>query len=134
MSPKLHFMIRKKTRRLIALLCAAMLVWSQLALAAYACPLVAPAAAPAADMDMPADCAAEMNAKPSPLCKAHCAQSAQSNQTPSVDIPPLALASMVSAPALDVFEQRPARALHVHAVWLADASPPLRIQYQVFRN
>lgn len=129
-------MFRKKTRRLIVFLCAAMLVWSQLAVAAYACPQDVSFATPsvAATADMPPDCAGEMNTKPAPLCKAHCDQSPQSSQTPSIDIPPLALVSVVAVSLLDAFERRPARVLHSRAVWLTDASPPLRIQYQVFRN
>lgn len=134
MSPKLYFMMRKKTHRWIALLCAAMLVWSQLALAAYACPQLVPLAAPAAEEEMPADCAAEMNTNPSPLCKAHCAQSAQSSQTPSIDIPPFALTSLWFISPFAAFEASPVRAIHDRPVWLVDASPPLRIQFQVFRN
>lgn len=134
LSPKLHFMTRKKTRRWIALLCAAMLVWSQFAVAAYACPQLVSLIAPAAAAEMPADCAAGMNAKPSPLCKAHCAQSAQSSQTPSIDIPPLALASLWLISPFATFEPSPARAIHDRPMWLAAASPPLRIQFQVFRN
>lgn len=134
LSPKLYFMIRKKMRRWVALLCTAMLVWSQLAVAAYACPQLVPPAAPAAEVDMPADCAAGMNVKPSPLCKAHCAPSAQASQTPSIDIPPIEFTSLWLVSPFAVFELLPVRARHDHPVWLVDASPPLRIQYQVFRN
>lgn len=127
-------MMRKKIRCGLALLCAAMLVWSQLALAAYACPQLSSPLVAAAMSEMPADCAAEMHTKPSPLCEAHCAQSVQASQTPSIDLPPLALTSLWLVSLFDGFEPAPGRAFHDRPAWLADASPPLRIQFQVFRN
>lgn len=130
-------MLRKSTRRLIALLCTVMLVWSQLAVAAYACPLDLSFAAPAATAmaGMPADCAGDMDrdAKPSPLCKAHCDPSAQADHRASLDIPPLVLMSAAPAFLLGLAAPSVARAHPVRPAWLADASPPLRIQYQVFR-
>jgi hypothetical protein len=130
-------MLRKQTQRLIAFLCAAMLVWSQLAVAAYACPVELSFAAPAAAAmaGMPADCAGDMDmdAKPSPLCKAHCDPSAQADHRVSFDIPPLVLMSAAPAFLLDLAVPPAARAHPVRPSWLADASPPLRIQFQVFR-
>lgn len=130
-------MFRKQTRRLIAFLCTAMLLWSQLAVAAYACPRDFSAiVSPAVSMqDMPADCMddMDMDAKPSPLCKAHCDPSAQADHRASLDIPPLALVSAVPVSLIDLSAQPAVRAGSIRPAWLADASPPLRIQYQVFR-
>lgn len=133
-------MFRKQTRRLIAFLCTAMLLWSQLAVAAYACPRdFSTLASHAVSMqDMPADCTGDMgdmdmDAKPSPLCKAHCDPSAQADHRASLDIPPLALMSAAPVSLIDLSAQPAARVCPVRPAWLADASPPLRIQYQVFR-
>ena len=133
-------MFRKQTRRLIAFLCTAMLLWSQLAVAAYACPRdLSDIVSPAVSMqDMPAHCAGDMDdmdmdAKPSPLCKAHCDPSAQAEHRVSLDVPPLALMSAASVSLIDLSERPAARACPVRPAWLADSSPPLRIQYQVFR-
>ena len=41
-SPRLFYMFRKKTRRLVSLLTAMILVWSQFMLAVYACPQLVP--------------------------------------------------------------------------------------------
>lgn len=125
-------MLRKQTRRLIAFLCTAILVWSQLAVAAYACPLDLPVAAPQS-ASMPADCADDMDAKSPPLCKAHHAPSVQADHRPSLDIPPLVLTSAAPASPVGLSVPPAARARPVRPGWLADASPPLRIQYQVFR-
>lgn len=127
-------MFRKKTRRLMGFLCSAMLVWSQLALSAYACPVTSLATAPVAAAEMPPDCAAEMATKAPPLCKAHCEQPSQSSQTPTIDLPPIILVSIGVAPQPVSPEQIPAGVTLARSPWLADASPPLRIQYQVFRN
>lgn len=129
----LYFMLRKKTRRLMGFLCSAMLVWCQLALSAYACPITSLATVAAA-AEMPPDCAAEMATKASPLCKAHCEQPSQSSQTPGIDVPPVILISLGAVPLPVTPEQIPAGASLARSPWLADASPPLRIQYQVFRN
>jgi hypothetical protein len=125
-------MFRKEIRRLLAFLCAAMLVWSQLAVASYACPQVF--SSPASAAEMHPDCSGAMDPELPLLCKAHCENHAQSNQTPSVDIPPLTLLSLWLAPLPMAPETPVARTSHFPPVWLADASPPLRIQYQVFRN
>lgn len=111
-----------------------MLVWSQLAVAAYACPKDGSfTASPAAAMaDMSTDCARDMRTQPAPLCKAHCDPSVQSNQTPSFELPPVVL--VAQAPVLDVVDLPHMHAIFARPVWLVDASPPLRIQYQVFRN
>lgn len=128
-------MFPRKLRRVFAFLCAVILVSSQIAVAAYACPLNASMDVSAAveEANMPPDCAQEMGAKPSPLCKAHCDQSSQSNQVPVLDLLPAVLLSLWIAPSLDPFDQASSRPIPDEPRWLADSSPPLRIQYQVFR-
>lgn len=129
-------MFRKKIRRSIAFLCAVILISGQLAVAAYACPQqMAPLVAPnaAEDTNMSPDCAREMESKPTPLCKAHCDQSAQSNQVPAIDLLPFAGLGFWIVSHLDAGDRSSSRSLHDSPMWLVDASPPLRIQYQVFR-
>ena len=129
-------MFRKKIRRSIAFLCAVILISSQFAVAAYACPQqMTPFAAPnaAEETDMSSDCAREMGSKPSPLCKAHCDQSAQSDQVPAMHLLPFTWVGLWVVSHLDSVDQPSSRLLHNGPMWLTDASPPLRIQYQVFR-
>jgi len=128
-------MFSKKIRRSIAFLCAMILMSSQFAVAAYACPqmLSSPAPSAAEEANMPPDCADEMASKPSPLCKAHCDQSAQSDQVPAMHLLPFAWVGLWGVSHLDPVDQPSSRVLHNGPMWLTDASPPLRIQYQVFR-
>lgn len=128
-------MFPRSLRRVLAFLCAMILMSSQMAVAAYACPLSASMEASAAveETNMPPDCAQEMSAKPSPLCKAHCDQSSQSNQVPALDLLPVVLLSLWIAPSFDPFDPTSSRPIPDEPRWLADGSPPLRIQYQVFR-
>ena len=122
-------MLRKKLRRPIAFLCAVILMATQFAVAAYACP--AQRAAKAANV--PQDCVPNMEHKGSPLCKAHCNPSAQSNQVPAVDLLPFAALGFWVVPHLDTVDRFISRDIRGRPMWLTDASPPLRIQYQVFR-
>lgn len=122
-------MLRKTLRRPIAFLCAVILMATQFAVAAYACP--APSAAEAANV--PPDCAREMENKASPLCKAHCNPSVQSNQVPAVDLLPFAGLGFWIVPHLDTIDRFSSRDIRGSPMWLADASPPLRIRYKVLR-
>lgn len=128
-------MFSRNLRRILAFLCAVILMSGQIAVAAYACPLNASVDVPAAveEANMPPDCAREMRAKPSPLCKAHCDQSSQSNQVPALDLLPAVLLSLWIAPSPDPFDPASSHPIPDEPRWLADGSPPLRIQYQVFR-
>jgi hypothetical protein len=126
-------MFHKEIRRLLAFLCAAMLVWSQLAVAAYACPQFLSTAVPAAEAEMHPGCS-QMDPELPLLCKAHCENHAQSSHTPSIDIPPLTLLSLWVAPLPLVPESPAVRTSHSPPARLSGASPPLRIEYQVFRN
>ena len=128
-------MFRKKIRRVFAFLCAAILITSQFAVAAYACPQIFPSTAltSAEEAEMPPDCARQMESKPSPLCKAHCDQSAQTNQVPALDLLPFAWVGLWVVSRLEAVEPPSSRVFRDRPAWLTDASPPLRIQYQVFR-
>ena len=129
-------MLRKKLRRPVAFLCAVILMTTQFAVAAYACPQeVAPfvALSAAEEANMPPDCVREMEGKASPLCKAHCDQSAQSSQVPAIDLLPFAGFALWTLSPIDAVDRPSSRVLRDSLEWLADASPPLRIQYQVFR-
>jgi hypothetical protein len=71
----------------------------------------------------------------SPLCLAHCEQSAQSHQISSVpDLPPVALVTLfeILKPNIGSDTQSSIFVYH-HFLSLTEGSPPLRIQYQVFR-
>lgn len=114
-----------------------MLAFGQFIAAAYACPQEAPGvAAMSMDADMPPDCAMQqMNNKPSPACKAHCDQPSQSYQTPSLVVPPIALVALWTLTPFDEIDALPTtRSMPTVYKKQAGASPPLRIQYQVFRN
>ena len=126
-----------KISRFVAFLSAVMLAWSQIAISAYACPqdMLASIASMAAKTDMPVDCAKQMDDNPTPLCKAHCDQSSQSSQTPTMFVPAIALIELWPQTTLGSMEPMlPTRFAQAAPNKLAGASPPLRIQYQVFRN
>ncbi len=130
-------MLLKKTRRLISLLTAMILVWSQISVAAYACQQLAPSEPPSAAMEsaMSEGCVqvGQMDNKSSPLCKAHCAQVSQSSQTPALNLPPLVLVAILEIPRFNLVSLQPVQYIHDDFPPLTDGSPPLRIQYQVFR-
>ncbi len=122
-------MLTGTIRRLVAVFCVAMLGWSQFAVASYSCPQEAP------KMDSPhsmqSDCAGDMHRNPSLLCKVHCDKSAPSSHARDISAPALAVlytAMLIEQPEL--FET----SVHYHQNILAGAFPPLRIQYQSFRN
>lgn len=128
-------MVSKKIRRFIAFLCVAILLSGQFAVAAYACPQILASAAPSAaeEANMPPDCAREMASKPSPLCKAHCEQFAQSDLVPAMHPLPFAWVELWVVSHLDPVDQPSSRVLLNGPMWLTDASPPLRIRFRVFR-
>lgn len=128
-------MFRKKIRHAFAFLCAVILTSSQLAVAAYACPQMLPTNthASAREANMPPDCAREMGVNPSPLCKAHCTQASQASQVPAMDILPVVWLTLWIVPRLDTPPLAPSHAGRDGPAWLTEGSPPLRIQYQVFR-
>lgn len=98
-------------------------------MASYSC--LADAPKMASMHGMQSDCAGDMHQKPSLLCKVHCEKSAPSSHAPDVSTPILALlytALPVEQPAL--FET----AFNGRQPGLTGTFPPLRIQYQSFRN
>ena len=123
-------------RKFVALLALASLLFSQLALAAYACPGDAPgatgasAASSLADRPMP-NCDG-MDMEQSALCQAH----SQDGNPPleraqSPDVPPFIVASFIVAVAIDatpVPPPRPDRSLIARAT-----APPLAVLHCCFR-
>ena len=84
---------------------------------------------------MPEGCvhAGQMDKASYPLCKAHCAQASQSSQTPAFNLPPSVLVAILEIPRFNPVSLQPVQYLHNDFPPLTDGSPPLRIQYQVFR-
>ncbi len=129
-------MLRMNTRRLIALFAAVTLVWGQLAVAAYACtqPAVAESSSMVISSAMQADdCHRSMDEQSTPLCKAHCVQPAQSHQIAAPDIPSVQLVAIFDLPRLSPDNTRSGAFSRNDLPRSPDSSPPLRIQYQVFR-
>ena len=120
-------MLRKPHRPWIALLTVLLLVWGQLALAAYDCPRES-AAMGASGMHWHD----KSHDQGSGLCKAHCEQSSHSAQTPTFDLPSVALVALwsLSDPLQIVQGDLVSQAAFQPQI---SASPPLRIQFQVFR-
>ena len=95
-------------RRILSFLVAAALLFTQVALSAYACSL--PAGAPAVASAPEPDCC---GGTPSPLCGAHCAEQAQAQErtqaTLPVAPPSLAVATLVPALLVTHWAPQPAR-------------------------
>ncbi|MGV8933855.1 MAG: hypothetical protein ACOH1I_04495 [Gallionellaceae bacterium] len=132
-------MFSRKLRRIVILLSAVMLMSSQYAVASYACPKMVPMDMPAMDITgkdfsgMSAECMHEMESASAPLCKAHCEQTPQSSEVPSISFAPFTVQTQWSLVYQDALEPASSRAYGNSPVWQTDASPPLRIQFQVFR-
>lgn len=90
---------------------------------------------------MPAECAGmdmasapATDESPSPLCLAHCEHAAQIQQDVSPDLPPVGLYALFEVPRPDVGADLWFGAIVPHLpLHLTEGSPPLRIQFQVFR-
>ena len=104
---------------------------SQYAVASYVCVKLSPLDGVAAGMAE--ECAVEMNQKPSVICKAHCDNSSQSSETVSVNLPPFIALTSMTPIYLDDSVYTSSMIVDNRPVRLTDGSPPLRIQYQVFR-
>ncbi|WP_293932400.1 hypothetical protein [Iodobacter sp.] len=122
---------------LAVLLMMILLTFSQFVVAAYACAdalaslPTAPAMVQMADMS---DCV-DMKANQQPLvCKAHCQKDSQleAHKTPDLPAPQLFILFYL-APLFDSYLPMANQQLAAPPTLLA-SSPPLRIQYQVFRN
>jgi hypothetical protein len=132
-------MFSRKLRRIIILLSAVMLMSSQYAVAAYVCPKMSPMGMSGIDVSgqdfsgMSADCMHEMESASAPICKAHCDQTPQSSEVPSVSIAPFMVQTQWPLVFVDALASTSLHIGNNNPVWQADASPPLRIQFQVFR-
>lgn len=134
-------MYRKKTRFQVSLFVIMMLTWGQLMVVAHACSQLSPVANALVNISAPmqADCTGmeglpTTGDQPSPLCLAHCEQPSQSHQTSALELPPVGLVTFFEVlqpntsnnTQLNIF-------VHHFFLSLTEGSPPLRIQYQVFR-
>ena len=136
-------MYRKKTRLQISLFLIMMLTWGQFMMMAHACSQQSPVSSNPVRMSasMPADCAGMEGSptpednQPSPLCLAHCQQSAQSHQTPAVPDLPLADLTTLFEVLQPMVGNGTSTSAFTRSYFLSmmEGSPPLRIQYQVFR-
>ncbi|WP_432720076.1 hypothetical protein R0381_003454 [Jeongeupia wiesaeckerbachi] len=116
----------------LAWLVAILLVFAQLVTAAYACAEALPPQPRAPMLDM-SDCDMLEMVQPV-ICKAHCQNGAQSAdvQLPQLAAP-LFVALFLASPYLEAPDAGTVQARGDPPTLIA-ASPPLRIQYQVFRN
>jgi hypothetical protein len=128
---------RRPTRWLSGWLIA-MLLFTQLATAAYACPgLAAATSAQAAMPGCEGHQAASMDPEQPQLCHAHCQQGSQNvHPTPASDTPgaPLLLALLDWSEAALPQPQRPALAPAVRAGASPPGAPPLYLSLLVLRN
>lgn|GEM_PF-4728693 len=111
---------------------ALVLVFAQITAVAYACTKSSDALARAPMADVP-DCHKAQHVEPPVLCKAHCQKDSQSAELkiPAPSLPVL-VALFVLAPAAEASQVR--SVAPPTPPTLVAASPPLRVQYQVFRN
>ncbi|WP_341675634.1 hypothetical protein [Niveibacterium sp. SC-1] len=112
---------------------ALVLVCAQLATVAYACAKSSAAAMEPVSMAGMPDCHKAQHAESPVLCKAHCQKDSQSAELkiPAPSLPVL-VALFFLAPTAEAAQLR--SVAPPTPPTLAAASPPLRVQYQVFRN
>lgn len=134
-------MLRRLKSPFMTWLTVCLLVFTQLAVSAYACagttlPVEMADAAAITSMTTPMaampDCEMGAEKERPVICQVHCQKDAQSadNNVPTLH-PPLLLVLFFTAPFADA-AQPLAAALSLTPAAVA-SSPPLRIQYQVFR-
>jgi len=134
-------LIQQGLRPLVGALVLALL-GLQLAVAAYACPLLSPATEQPVAVTVSAmpDChglAMDMDPALAPLCAAHCQHDPSTPTTPSsFDQALVQAAALCLSHAVPVLAVLPARSLHAPGdAALAHAwAPPLFLSLQVFRN
>ena len=123
-------MMTHRTSRLLVALCAiASLLFTQLAVAAYACP-GAPAAASVSAIH--SDCNATDLPDPG-LCRAHCLQQAQSIEKPVALSFPSAPATGLHAPYLPVTSEPFVQATGQESLLVRATAPPLAIRHCCLR-
>ena len=132
-------MLRRLRSARIAWVAILLLMFSQLATAAYACAVGPadhmPSMSMAHDEEMDGMDGCEMSRKAPPVaCKVHCEKDSQSSdvRVPSVSAPVL-VALFFIAPLADVVAAVD-EGLAAEPPTLIASSPPIRLQYQVFRN
>lgn len=68
-----------------------------------------------------------------PLCVAHCEQSSPSHRVSVPDLPSVSLVPLFEIPPVDTRDLLSRTFVRSLFLFLTEGSPPLRIQYQVFR-
>lgn len=137
--------IRSSTRRLLCSWLGALLLFMQLAAAAYACPTGLSAADEAAALAEMADCESHRNGhEPTTqplLCKAHCQQgtetlqpSSTANDAVAAPALPAVLAVLDWRPLAQLPGPRVAGQAFFDAGVLPPGNPPLYLSLQVLRN
>jgi len=137
-------MCKKKSRFWVSLFALIMLASSQVMTAAHACqqllpsenaPLTVAAPMPADCPGMDMDSAIGSDETPSPLCLAHCEHAAQLQPTALPDLPSIGLIVLFEVPKPDISSINMWSGIIFSQPFLSltEGSPPLRIQYQVFR-
>ncbi len=125
------FHLRCRTRRRLIWLVTLLLLWQQVALAAYVCPQPAPTAAVAAGMAMThADCISRMPMSHHDLtCAEHCAAAPSAQPDARAPNVPASLLSVL-LPLVTAVTRLPGRAVPVlPCAGLAADSPPSRLRY-----
>ncbi len=130
-------MISRQRFPLVAWFVVMLLMFSQITTAAYICApsgIVSMPMAMHGDMEMDGDCDMTPPKASPAACKAHCEKGSQASDTrvPGIAAPVL-VALFFITPFLDVAVTA-GDASPVEPPTLIAASPPLRLQYQVFRN
>ena len=127
-------MSNKFSRQVFAAFLGVLLLSSQYAVASYVCLKSSSVDMSAfADVDMSEECAVEMKLKPSSLCKAHCDQTSQSSEIQVVNFPVFLAYTVRIIDFIHPDDRSSSGVFNNSPLWLRDGSPPLRIQYQVFR-
>ena len=135
----------RAARRLLRTVCQVLigaLLFTQLAIAAYACPGLSPVPDPAlqtssvtgtaAQASSCADMAMPMDADYANLCAAHCHQGQQSDQATTLSLPAVCLAARYTTPLAPEPYLLPRPAADATGA-MAAASPPLAILHCCFR-
>lgn len=117
------------------------LLFAQIAVAAYACPGRAPAEAAAPKMAATSstqmsncdDMTGAMDAASATLCAEHCKYGQQSDQAPTLNVPVAVLTALYATPPVAEMAPLPPRAAAASLSALVAASPPHTILHCVFR-
>jgi hypothetical protein len=127
-------MMVRVLRRTIPLFAALLLVFTQFAVTLHACDMQTMDASSMAMQEM-GDCMKQMDAMPQPgLCKLHCDQDAQSDQTSLPKLPlPLLVVLLTLDPVL-ALPLLPRLGVSFPLPALVASSPPSRVRFKSFRT